>query len=99
MAYQCFRLALATNNDHAESYNNLGVLEYRRGNIETAKAFFTTAASIASHLFQPLYNHAFLAQKVSKRLNGISRTKEFQFNFLSRRRAIFRLAFWLYKKL
>ena len=24
LAYQCFRLALTANNDHAESYNNLG---------------------------------------------------------------------------
>ena len=31
MAYQCFKLALAANNDHAEAYNNLGVLEWRKG--------------------------------------------------------------------
>ena len=29
LAYQCFKLALTANNDHAESYNNLGVLEMR----------------------------------------------------------------------
>ena len=34
LAYQCFRLALASNNDHAEAYNNLGVLEMRKGHIE-----------------------------------------------------------------
>ncbi|RXG68449.1 Tetratricopeptide repeat protein 8 [Armadillidium vulgare] len=63
LAYQCFRLALSSNNDHAESYNNLGVLEYRRGNLETARAFFMTASSLAPHLFQSFYNHAFLANK------------------------------------
>ena len=30
MAYRCFKLALTANNDHAEAYNNLGVLEWRR---------------------------------------------------------------------
>lgn len=34
LAYQCFRLALASNNDHAEAYNNLGVLEMRKGHTE-----------------------------------------------------------------
>jgi len=31
LAYQCFRLALAAQNDHPEAYNNLGVLEMRKG--------------------------------------------------------------------
>ena len=31
MAYRCFKLAVTTNNDHAEAYNNIGVLEWRRG--------------------------------------------------------------------
>ena len=34
LAYQCFRLALANNNDHAEAYNNLGVLELRKGHLD-----------------------------------------------------------------
>lgn len=34
LAYQCFRLALASNNDHAEAYNNLGVLEMNKGQNE-----------------------------------------------------------------
>ena len=34
LAYQCFKLALAFNNDHAEAYNNLAVLELRKGRIE-----------------------------------------------------------------
>lgn len=34
LAYQCFRLSLSSNNDHAEAYNNLGVLEMRKGHIE-----------------------------------------------------------------
>jgi len=34
MAYQCFRMALASNNDHSEAYNNLGVLESRKGRVD-----------------------------------------------------------------
>ena len=34
LAYQCFQLALAESNDHAESYNNLGVIEFRRNRNE-----------------------------------------------------------------
>ena len=37
MAYRCFKLALSTNNDHAEAYNNLGVLEWRRGRGEQVR--------------------------------------------------------------
>ncbi|KAH0620437.1 hypothetical protein JD844_020889 [Phrynosoma platyrhinos] len=34
LAYQCFKLTLANNNDHAEAYNNLAVLEMQKGRIE-----------------------------------------------------------------
>lgn len=34
MAYQSFRLALAADNNHAEAYNNLGVLEFRKSNMD-----------------------------------------------------------------
>lgn len=39
LAYQCFKLALAFNNDHAEAYNNLAVLELRKGRIEQVKMY------------------------------------------------------------
>lgn len=39
MAYQCFKLALAFNNDHAEAYNNLAVLELRKGRIDQVKNY------------------------------------------------------------
>ena len=37
LAYQCFKLTLAFNNDHAEAYNNLAVLELRKGHIEQVR--------------------------------------------------------------
>ena len=60
LAYQCFRLALSSNHSHAEAFNNLGVLEWRRGNTESARAFFATAASLGPHMFEPAYNTAYL---------------------------------------
>ena len=44
LAYQCFRLALSANNDHSEAYNNLGVLEMRKGHAE-----MVTSATIYPH--------------------------------------------------
>lgn len=37
MAYRCFKLAVTANNDHAEAYNNIGVLEWRRGRGEQVR--------------------------------------------------------------
>ena len=34
LAHQCFRLALVSDNNFAEAYNNLAVLEMRRGHVE-----------------------------------------------------------------
>jgi hypothetical protein len=65
MAYQCLRNALASNNDHSEAYNNLGVLESRKGRYEMARAFFQASFNISRHLFEPHYNYALLADKVS----------------------------------
>ena len=36
-AIQCFRLALVYNNDHAEAYNNLGLVELQRDNHEIVR--------------------------------------------------------------
>ena len=64
LAYQCFRLALSSNHSHAEAFNNLGVLEMRRGHVESARAFFATSASLAPHMFEPGYNTAHLAERI-----------------------------------
>lgn len=65
-ASQCFRLAISSDNNHAEAYNNLGVLEARKGRNDQAVAFFQTSISLAPHLFEPLYNQAKIADNVSK---------------------------------
>uniref|UniRef100_A0A8C5FR62 Tetratricopeptide repeat domain 8 n=1 Tax=Gadus morhua TaxID=8049 RepID=A0A8C5FR62_GADMO len=64
LAYQCFKLSLAFNNDHAEAYNNLAVLELRKGRVEQSKAFLQTAASLAPHMYEPHFNLATLSEKI-----------------------------------
>jgi len=66
LAYQCFRLALSTDNSHAEAFNNLGVLEQRRGHPEQARAFFQAAASLSPYLHEPQYNMGILSYSVCK---------------------------------
>ncbi|XP_065449570.1 tetratricopeptide repeat protein 8 isoform X1 [Chrysemys picta bellii] len=64
LAYQCFKLTLANNNDHAEAYNNLAVLEIRRGHVEQARALLQTASSLAPHMYEPHFNFAALSDQV-----------------------------------
>ena len=40
LAYQCLKIAVTVCPTHAESYNNLGVLEIRKGNDDQARSFF-----------------------------------------------------------
>jgi len=63
LAHQACRVAVAVDSGHAEAYNSLGVLEMRKGNMEAARANFATAARLAEHLHEPLYNGALLAYK------------------------------------
>lgn len=78
LAYQCFRLCLSCNNDHAEAYNNLGVLELKRGHVEAARAFFQAAFVMAPHMYEPHYNFAALADQLG----------DLQSSYVSARRAV-----------
>ncbi|XP_067931248.1 tetratricopeptide repeat protein 8-like [Watersipora subatra] len=62
LAYQCFRMALTVDNNHAESYNNLGVLELRRGHMEQARAFFQASFALAPQMYEPHYNSAMMSE-------------------------------------
>ena len=37
VAYQSFKIAVSCDSNHAESYNNLGVLELRKGSIDQSR--------------------------------------------------------------
>ncbi|XP_058511317.1 tetratricopeptide repeat protein 8 isoform X3 [Ochotona princeps] len=64
LAHQCFRLALVNNNHHAEAYNNLAVLEMRKGHVEQARALLQTASSLAPHMYEPHFNFATISNKI-----------------------------------
>ncbi|XP_051775850.1 tetratricopeptide repeat protein 8 [Erpetoichthys calabaricus] len=76
LAYQCFKLALANNNDHAEAYNNLAVLELRKGRIEQAKAFLRTSSALAPHMYEPHFNFSSLSEKVGDLQNSYIAAKQ-----------------------
>lgn len=64
LAYQCLRLTIATDNGHAEAYNNLAILELRKGDVERAKALLRSAAEFAPHTYEPHFNQATLAESL-----------------------------------
>lgn len=73
LAIQCFKLALVANNEHAESYNNLGVIEMMANSrnqnnpsidqIQKSKSLFQTSSSLGSHLYEPNYNLALIGER------------------------------------
>jgi len=64
LAYQSLKVAVSIDNTHAESFNNLGVLELRQENIEEAKSCFDTAIKLGPFLYEPLFNSALLSYKM-----------------------------------
>ncbi|XP_002155374.2 tetratricopeptide repeat protein 8 isoform X1 [Hydra vulgaris] len=64
LAYQCLRLSLSVNSDHAEAFNNLGVLELRRNNSEEARSHFQSSISFGEHMYEPHYNLSFLSEQI-----------------------------------
>jgi len=64
LAYQALKIAISVDPSHSESFNNLGVLELRKNNIEQARANFQTSAHLAAQHHEPLYNGAILMYKL-----------------------------------
>ncbi len=66
LAYQAFKVSVSRSPQHAESFNNLGVLELRKRNVPGAKSHFESASTHAPHLFEPWYNSALLDYNLGK---------------------------------
>ncbi|CAE1320057.1 TTC8 [Acanthosepion pharaonis] len=64
LAHQCFRMTLTYNNDHAEAYNNFGVIEFKKGHLAMARAFYQSSFALAPHMFEPHFNFASLNEKL-----------------------------------
>ena len=63
LAQQAFGITLNLDNTYAEAYVNLGILEQRKGNLETARAHYNMAQKHGYWLHAPFYNGALLAYK------------------------------------
>jgi len=64
LGHQAFKIAISVDSNHAESFNNLCILELRKGNIEQARSHFQTAQRLAPHMFEPFFNGALVAFKL-----------------------------------
>ena len=65
MASQSLRLAINADKKHVPALNNLGALEMKNGNVNSARTYFHAAASIANYSYEPHFNSALLAYNVS----------------------------------
>lgn len=63
LAQQCLKIAISLDSNHAEAYNNLGVLECRKGNDQAARALFRSGQRMAEHVFELHFNGALGAFK------------------------------------
>lgn len=54
LAYQAFKIAVSVDMNHAESFNNLGVLELRKHNPEAARSNFEGSHKLSEFHFGPL---------------------------------------------
>lgn len=64
LAYQNFKVAVSVNNHHAESFNNLGVLELRNGGIFAAKSNFSASQRLAPYMFESFFNAGLVTYKL-----------------------------------
>lgn len=66
LAYQAFKISISCDNNHAESYCNLGVLELRKNNVEQARGNFLQAIQLNPFIFEPVFNAALLNYKLGE---------------------------------
>ena len=64
LSYQSYKLALSSQPEHAEAYNNLAVLEWKRRKQEQAKSYLLESASLNPRTYEPHFNLALLSHKV-----------------------------------
>eukprot|EP00128_Syssomonas_multiformis_P018116 Colp12_sorted_trinity150504_noHs@13675 len=66
LAYLCFKLAVTTDPNHAEAFNNLGVLELKKANLDVASSNFQAAQTLQPFLHEPHYNRALLSFRMGE---------------------------------
>ncbi|XP_033229875.1 tetratricopeptide repeat protein 8 isoform X2 [Belonocnema kinseyi] len=75
MADESLRLSIDADNRHALAYNNLGVLEIKKGHVTAARSYFHAAANIASYSYEPHFNTAHLAYEAGDLQTSYSAVK------------------------
>lgn len=63
---QSFKISVSVDGNHSESFNNLGVLELRKGNVDQARSNLHTASRLSPHMFEPFFNGSLLAFKLGE---------------------------------
>eukprot|EP01013_Petalomonas_cantuscygni_P030709 TRINITY_DN56749_c0_g1_i1.p1 TRINITY_DN56749_c0_g1~~TRINITY_DN56749_c0_g1_i1.p1 ORF type:complete len:566 (+),score=86.17 TRINITY_DN56749_c0_g1_i1:128-1699(+) len=61
LAYQCLKVAIHVCPTHAEAFNNLAILDLRKGAVDAARVSLGTSSKLGPHLHEPSYNAALLA--------------------------------------
>ena len=64
--YRSLKLSLSYDGSNAEALNNLGILELKRGNIDSALYNFRLSIKENTYLFEPHYNFSVNAYKVGQ---------------------------------
>lgn len=66
LAFQALKVAVSLNGSHAEARNNLGVLEFHKGEADAALAEYRAAQEAGPALYEPRYNGALTAFKAGE---------------------------------
>jgi tetratricopeptide repeat protein 8 len=63
LAYQALKITIAHNPEHFEAFNNLGILEIKKGNMDQAKSNFLLACKNTDFSFEPYFNYSSMKYK------------------------------------
>lgn len=66
LAYQSLKIGLSLNNNHSESYNNIGVLEIRKGELESGRSNYRMSQKYGEHMYESYYNGALIAYRMGE---------------------------------
>ncbi len=76
LAYEALKIAISVDPNHSEAFNNLGVLEMRKGNVDQAKVNFMMSSKQGQFLFEPAYNLALAAYRTGEYQDSFNAVKK-----------------------
>ncbi|KAF5307991.1 hypothetical protein FQR65_LT06559 [Abscondita terminalis] len=63
LTMQCLSICLVIDPTHASAFNNIGILQYKLGRTNLAKAYFTSAKNLQENMIEPYNNLEYLQNK------------------------------------